>query len=153
MHCMQIMDPEEARFSRHPADQTLCQRRLGKLRCALAKTPHSVSISYSSSGEVKKLHCKRCLTFRAVGKCLKWLKSTCNLDAVVHNTHCRRVYKGLHYCTRCGAWGSLKCAKLKAQCTGRLSHAGRLSLRDISRGLMPFGLRSWPDGEPVLEVV
>ena len=139
-------DRGQARAQR-PREQ-MRQRRIRLLRQALSSTGHSVVLLGT-----RKVHCKRCLQSRPVSGSLKWLGQECGQNAVVHASHRRRVHRGLNYCSSCGAWGSFRCQRLRHPCTGRLTVAGRMALRDIARGHMPLGLREWPDGSVVLEVL
>lgn len=63
---------------------------------------------------------------------------------VLHSSHELRVFRGLYYCTRCGCYASSAPKRLKSECQG-LGKAGRTVLSKIQRGLLPPGLRAWPD--------
>ena len=62
----------------------------------------------------------------------------------LHSSHELRVFKGLYYCTRCGCYASSAPKRLKSECLG-LGKAGRAVLARIQGGLLPPGLRAWPD--------
>ena len=63
---------------------------------------------------------------------------------VLHPSHELRVFRGLYYCTRCGCYASKAPKRLKSECVG-LSKTGSAVLSRIQRGLLPPGLRAWPD--------
>jgi len=62
----------------------------------------------------------------------------------VHHSHDLHMYRGLAYCTRCGARGGSKYIKLSEYCMPPGTY-GKQNLRYISKGDLPQGLSKWPE--------
>ena len=63
-----------------------------------------------------------------------------------HSTHCLRKYRGLLYCSKCGARsGNNQIRLLARQCTPPTKY-GQRTLDELENGQIPAGLSQWPDG-------
>ena len=70
----------------------------------------------------------------------------------LHPSHPLAVYRGLFYCTACGRVSSQAVRALFLPCPGFALVSGRNKLRDISRGLLPWGMDAWPADRPLATV-
>eukprot|EP00972_Heterocapsa_arctica_P077888 11488353-Heterocapsa_arctica.AAC.1 len=71
-----------------------------------------------------------------------------------HHTHLHRMYNGIHYCVRCGAWAELNFKRvLSKPRKARQGLAGAAALAAVSRGTLPQGLTEWPEDRDLLEFI
>ena len=82
-----------------------------------------------------------------------WLQSDCitrdfapvpAADALMHPSHSPSQYKGLHFCTVCGAWKVRKSKNLLQPCPRHATTAGSDALKRIAKGKPPGSLKQWP---------
>ena len=65
----------------------------------------------------------------------------------LHGSHHSRVFKGLFYCLRCGAYGSGRPRRLLTECKQPVPEKQRNALREVDKikaGKLPSGLKCWP---------
>ena len=66
---------------------------------------------------------------------------------IAHHSHSLFIFRGLHFCSKCGGTGAFKFHKLANRCihvTDKLSR-GAVTIDRISRGLLPNMMSEWPD--------
>jgi hypothetical protein len=68
----------------------------------------------------------------------------CELVSMSCISHELRVFRGSCYCARNGFYAVKAPERLKDKCQG-LGKAGETVLARIQKGLLPPGLRAWPD--------
>jgi len=62
----------------------------------------------------------------------------------VHGTHELALFRGLYFCRKCGMYSASRVAKLASECLPPNRFAAGILLR-IQRGLLPSGMKAWPD--------
>ena len=101
--------------------------------------------------DIGLLVCAECRLSVRLPDVPRWIRShkACNGPLAIfrHPSHGRhlRVYRGLVFCGRCGGWAVRKGKKLAGVCTDP-TRSGLRALGRIDRGLLPSGLRRWPEG-------
>jgi hypothetical protein len=106
--------------------------------------------------------CMRCNTsvgkVRPSGEITDWLLGKCVSPASrvhdvhfettdrIHHSHKRAWFKGLHFCTACGAIKAQRSQNLAKLCVGALGRTARGSnnLAALEQGKLPNGVKSWP---------
>ena len=66
---------------------------------------------------------------------------------IAHHSHSFFIFRGLHFCSKCGGTGAFKFHKLANICspvTDRHSR-GAVTIDRLSRGLLPNMMSEWPD--------
>ena len=66
---------------------------------------------------------------------------------IAHHSNSLFIFRGLHFCSKCGGTGAFKFHKLANRCipvTDKLSR-GAVTIDRISRGLLPNMMSEWPD--------
>ena len=66
---------------------------------------------------------------------------------IAHHSHSLFIFRGLHFCSKCGGTGAFKFHKLANRCspvTDKLSR-GAVTIDRLSRGLLPSMMSEWPD--------
>ena len=66
----------------------------------------------------------------------------------VHVSHRLWSHRGFHICVKCGYTGSVCIRELAQQCGGELSTRSSNLTRVTVRGLVPYGLKGWPQPPP-----
>ena len=119
--------------------------------CIVSLSKHKMAFRQTT------LHCTACnLSVSSQGptsKVAAWLASPCEVkdnakvafqDVLVYASHCMRVYRGLHYCSTCGAWKVKSNQNLLKPCPRQAPTAGSDALKRTAKGKPPGQLKSWP---------
>ena len=125
-----------------------------QIREAMRSTQHLVCKNGT------KISCKRCRESSIGEEAVQWLKTECNpcnrslaKKALYHESHQIQEFRGVRYCTACGALHTTgRSQKLATACNPPPTVVGLRTLSRIRRNILPVGLNKWPEqnnGPPV----